>query len=353
MPARPLLLTGDPALLDDLLRLAASAGVETEVAHDVVAARGPWAAAPLVLVGVDAVGELARAALPRRPGVLVVPTDLDDDGVWALASAAGAESVQPLPGAEVLLADRLAASADGPVRGATVAVLGGRGGAGASTLACALSRVARDSRAVLLVDADPYGGGLDLLMGAEDLPGLRWPDLATARGRASPDELRAALPRADGVTLLSWHRGEPVELPPAAMDLVLGAGRRGHDLVVVDLPRSLDPAAMTAVSAADTVLLVVPAEVRSVAAARQLVALLAGRVADLRLVVRGPSPARLTDRLVAAELGLPLVGWLAPEPGLAGAQERGEPPGRTGRGPLARLCAGLLADLTGAAGRVA
>ena len=51
VPARPLLLTGDPVLLDDLLRLAASAGVETEVAHDVVAARGSWAAAPLVLVG--------------------------------------------------------------------------------------------------------------------------------------------------------------------------------------------------------------------------------------------------------------------------------------------------------------
>ena len=171
---------------------------------------------------------------------MVVPTDLDDSTVWQLAASAGAESVQPLPGAEALLADRLAASADGPARGTTVAVLGGRGGAGASTLACALARAAVDTGAVLLVDADPYGGGLDLLMGAEDLPGLRWPDLATARGRASPDELRAALPVADGVTLLSWHRGEPVELPPAAMDLVLGAGRRGHDLVVVDLPRSPD-----------------------------------------------------------------------------------------------------------------
>lgn len=352
MPARPLLLTGDPDLLDDLLRLAASAGVETEVAHDVVAARGSWAMAPLVLVGADAVHDLARAGLPHRAGVLVVPADLDDVGVWREAAAAGAESVQPLPGAEALLVGRLAAAADGPVRSTTVGVLGGRGGAGASTLACALARTAAATSAVLLVDADPLGGGLDLVMGAEDLPGLRWPDLAGARGRASPHELRSALPRADGVTLLSWHRGEPVDLPAAAMDLVLGAGRRGHDLVVVDLPRGEDAAATAALAAADTVLLVVPAEIRSVAAARQVVRRLDGRVSDLRVVVRGPSPARLSDRLVAAELGLPLSGWLPPEPGLARAQERGEPPARSGRGPLARLCDRLLADLS-SAGRVA
>jgi hypothetical protein len=80
---------------------------------------------------------------------------------------------------------------------------------------------------------------------------------------------------------------------------------------------------------------------------------LACRVVDVRLVVRGPSPARLTDRVVARELGLPLAGWLPPEPGLAAAQERGEPPGRSGRGPLARLCAELLVGLGGPAGRVA
>jgi len=353
VPVRPLLLTGDPVLLDDLLRLAAAAGVETEVAPDAGAARASWVAAPLVLVGADLIQEVLRAGLPRRPGVVVVPTDLGDAQLWQLAAAAGAESVQPLPGAEALLVDRLAAAADGPARSTTVAVVGGRGGAGASTLACALARTARASATVMLVDGDPRGGGLDLLMGAEGMSGLRWPDLAAASGRASPDELRAALPCVDGVTLLSWHRGNPVELPAAAMDLVLGAGCRGHDLVVVDLPRHWDAAARAAVAAADTVLLIVPAEVRAVAAASQVVTRLVGRVADVRVVVRGPSPARLSDRVVARELGLPLAGWLAPEPGLAAAQERGEPPGRSGRGPLVRLCTELLAGLGDPAGRVA
>ena len=180
----------------------------------------------------------------------MVPTDLGNAQVWQLAAAAGAESVQPLPGAEALLVDRLAAAADGPAKGTTVAVVGGRGGAGASTLACALARTAGRSADVMLVDGDPHGGGLDLLMGAEGMSGLRWPDLAAASGRASPGELRAALPCVDGVTLLSWHRGDPVELPAAAMDLVLGAGRRGHELVVVDLPRGWDAATRAAVAAA-------------------------------------------------------------------------------------------------------
>jgi hypothetical protein len=51
-------------------------------------------------------------------------------------------------------------------------------------------------------------------------------------------------------------------------------------------------------------------------------------------------------------LGLPLAGWLPPEPGLDEALERGVPPGRGGRSPLASFCRDLLDDL-GAARRLA
>ena len=33
---------------------------------------------------------------------------------------------------------------------------------------------------VLLIDGDPWGGGLELALAAEEEPGLRWPDLAEA-----------------------------------------------------------------------------------------------------------------------------------------------------------------------------
>jgi secretion/DNA translocation related CpaE-like protein len=352
VPGRPLLLSGDPDLLDDLVRLATAAGVETEVARDVRAARVAWCAAPLVLVGSDVLGAVTQAGLPRRGEVLVVVAGPDDAEVWQAAASAGAEGVHPVPGAEDLLVRRLAQS-HRPATGRVVAVVGGRGGAGASTLACALARAAARSAPALLVDADPLGGGLDLAMGGEGVAGLRWPHLAGAEGHTDPHELRAALPVVDGVSLLSWHRGDPAVLSAAAMESVLAAGRAAHRLVVVDLPRSLDDAARAAAAGADLALLVVPAEVRAVAAAAQVAGRLAASTADLRVVVRGPAPGGLTDGLVAAELGLPLAGWLAPEPGLAAAFERGEPPGRSGRGPLARLCAVLLTPAGTPAGRIA
>src|SRR5450759_3038179 len=66
---------------------------------------------------------------------------------------------------------------------------------------------------------------------------------------------------------------------------------------------------------------------------------------DVRVVVRGPAPAGLDADVIAASLDLRLAGQLRPEPGLAAALERGEPPARRGSGPLSRLCGRLLDEL--------
>ncbi|MDF3140046.1 septum formation initiator, partial [Streptomyces sp. T21Q-yed] len=50
-PGKPLIVTEDADLLDDLLRLCAAAGATPEVHHGVPEPRGSWEAAPLVLVG--------------------------------------------------------------------------------------------------------------------------------------------------------------------------------------------------------------------------------------------------------------------------------------------------------------
>ncbi|MGH3683349.1 MAG: hypothetical protein ACRDT2_24245, partial [Natronosporangium sp.] len=47
---RPLVVTSDEQLLDELLRVAAASGTELDVAADPAAARGRYSAAPLVLV---------------------------------------------------------------------------------------------------------------------------------------------------------------------------------------------------------------------------------------------------------------------------------------------------------------
>lgn len=344
VPVRPLLVTADPQLLDDLLRLCAAAGVEPEVAHEASAARRSWSAAPLVVVGDDSIDTLVALGLPRRPAVVVVGIDLDDAEVWQRAVAAGAEKVVFLPDDESLLTARLADAAEGsPDDAFMVSVIGGRGGAGASTLAAAMAVTGvRRRLRTILVDGDPLGGGIDLLLGGEEATGLRWPELTTARGRVSGSALHDALPRIDELTVLSWDRGDTLTIPAEAMQVVLSAARRGSDLVVVDLPRRLDDAAEVALASSDVTLLLVPAEVRATASAAR-VAAAAGLVAcDLRVVVRGPAPSNLPGDAVADALGLPLAGYMPAEPRIAAALDRGEPPGRRSKGPLASFCSRFL-----------
>ncbi|MFP8883160.1 septum site-determining protein Ssd [Streptomyces mangrovi] len=336
-----LIVTEDEKLLDDLLRLCAAAGAEAEVAHG-APVQGRWENAPLVLVGDDRADALSRSARApvRRPGVLLIGRDLDDPGVWRRGVGIGAEHVVLLPDGESWLTGRIADAAEGVGRQAlTVGVMGGRGGAGASTLACALAlTAARAGHRTMLIDGDPLGGGLDILLGGERAEGLRWPAFADSRGRVGGAALEESLPRLHGLRLLSWDRGESAAVPPEAVRAVLGAARRRGGVVVVDLPRRLDETVAEVLAQLDLGLLVVPAELRAVAAT-QRVASRAGLVLrDLRAVVRGPFGAGLDGAEIARLLGLRLAGEMPSEAGLPAAVEAGRPPGADTRGPLARFC---------------
>jgi secretion/DNA translocation related CpaE-like protein len=399
--AHPLFVTADPDLLDDLLRLAAAAGVTADVAPDPAAARRSFPQAVRVYIGADMAEPCARAGLPQRPGVVVVIRDgaavdraeaadsadgrsgfdgrsgsgRPPDAEWEIVQRLGAEHVAVLPAAEPWLIEQLAASGatgaldavrptaslaaassidapaaassiDAPVVGRVVAVLGGRGGAGASVLAGGLAvTAARRGLRTLLVDADPLGGGVDLVLGWESLDGLRWPALSQASGEVPAPALVEALPGHSELVILSWDRGEPMTVPPEAMLAALDAGRRGRDLTIVDLPRRLDESAMLALRAADQVYLVVPAELRACAAAARVAAVAGPHCAALSVVVRQPGPAGLAVKEVMAALRLPYAGTIRSEPRLRTAWERGEPPAASGHGSLATLCRKLLDDV--------
>ena len=347
--SRPLIVTADPDALDDLLRLAAAAGVEVDVAQDVPSSRRWWSTAPLVLVGPDLVDRFARSRLARRSKVVVLGRDLDDASIWRRAVEMGAEHVVFLPDAEPWLIAALSDAVEGVGQdGLLLAVLGGRGGAGATTLSAALALTAvRRGLRTLLVDGDPFGGGIDLVFGGELTAGLRWPELGATRGRVPAAALAESLPTMADLSVLSWDRGEPAHLPVDAVQAVLSAARRTCDLVVVDLPRSLDEASREVLTTATTTLLVVPAEVRATAAAARVASRAGLLCRDVRLVVRGPAPAGLLGSEIARALGLPLVGELRAEPYLSADLERGEPPARRSRSPLAGLCDRLLGDLLG------
>lgn len=342
----PLVVTGDDRLLDDLLRLAAAGGTDVQVATDPAAARGHYTTAPLVVLGADQLPACLRARLPRRPDVVIAAWSSSAIDPWQYAPSLGAGHVVTLPTAEAWLADRFAASRNTGAPARVVAVLGGRGGAGASVLAAGLaSTAARLGRRVLLVDADPLGGGLDLVLGWEDDTGLRWPELTATSGRLDGLALVGALPKRGDLAMLSFDRRQAGAAPPEAMAAVLAAGRNARDLVVVDVPRHLDQAATVALQTADECLLVVPAEVRAATAAAKVVTAASEHCAQIRLLVRGPAPGRLTAEEISRSLGVPLAGTLRPEQGLPAMLEGGVAPTTGGRGALAVLCRRLVDDL--------
>jgi secretion/DNA translocation related CpaE-like protein len=343
----PLVVTADPDLLDEVLRLAAAGGTDVRVAVDPAAARPAWTASPFVVLGADAAAACVRAGLAGRAAVILVGHEGGSEPPWHHAEALRAEHVAVLPAAQGWLVDRFADYATGnPVRGRVVAVLGGRGGAGASVLATAMAVTAhRQGFDTLLVDADPLGGGVDLVLGWERLRGLRWPDLVDARGRVSPPALVGALPGRGSLAVLSFDRSDLDAVPVQAMAAALDAGRRGRDLVVVDLPRRLDDPSLIALTAADQAYIVVPAELRACVAARRIATVASAHCPALAVVVRVPAPGGVEPGEVARALDLPLAGILRTESRLPRDLEVGQTPAGSGRGPLAELCRLLLADM--------
>jgi secretion/DNA translocation related CpaE-like protein len=342
---RPLLVTDDDAVLDHLLGLVHAAGLEPSVARDAASAAGAWTTAPVVVLDVGLAEAGLAVGLPRRPGLVVVVPDGDArPDVWPLALRLGAEEVACLPDSDAWLRQRVAEAAVGTGRARVVAVTGACGGAGSSTLAVALAVTAvADGLDAVLVDADPWGGGLDLLLGAEGTPGVRWHDLAQTSGRVARGSVVPALPRSDDLPVLAWGRGTPQSVPTEAFDHVVDGVSGGGDLVVVDLGRG-SVFTRSAVGRSDTVLLVATARLRAVAAAAQLLAV-TGEQHDVRLLVRSEGRHGLDPTDLAEALGLPLAGIVPRDTRRAEDEEFGVAPALARRSGLARLCGSLLRDL--------
>jgi secretion/DNA translocation related CpaE-like protein len=344
---RPLLVAHNADLLDDVLRAAAVAQVEVDVAVDVVAARSRWLSAPLVLLDADLAGAAVRPPLPHRRRLVLLCQGTPEARVWGDASTLGADLVLALPAAERTLVERLAECATAVAsRARVVGVIGGCGGAGATVLAAGLAlAAARRSADAVLIDLDPFGGGIDLALGLEHGHGLRWPDLAAVGGRLSPLALVDALPSLRGLAVLSCARADQDELRPEPVRAVLAAARQGAGLVVLDLPRPLSAAGMAGLDLTDDVLVVVPAEVRAIVAARRIVSVLRPAVDRVRAVVR--ATAALSPHRVAEAVGLSLAGEMRAERWFRTTVDSGRPALLRRRGPLTALCDRLLDNWTG------
>ncbi|MGE5698169.1 MAG: septum site-determining protein Ssd [Candidatus Sericytochromatia bacterium] len=314
-------IVDEPALRDGVDRVAAAAGVRVVYCTGTRAtSRREWSAATAVVLDEAAVRRSAAGGMPRRQQVILLVGGEPPQEVWRAAISVGAQHVLRLPEQEAELVDVLSDAGESSKRrhGNTVAVVGGRGGAGASIFSAALAIAASDA---LLVDVDPWGGGVDLLLGLEGQPGLRWPDIAVQNGRLSLPAIRDALPSHRNIGVLSGARHE-ADITGGSLFAIVDAGRRGGVMVVCDLPRRLTEAAETALDAADLVVVVAACDVRSCAAASAMVPTLSDINPNVGLVVRGPSPGGLRAADVARATGLPLLAAMRPEPNLPDRLER-------------------------------
>lgn len=337
-----LALVADVALRNEVDRVGAAVGVQVVHAAE-PSTRKVWEAASAVVLDIETARRCVELALPRRSRVFLVGPAEPRPAQWEAAIAVGVQRVLILPDQEAELVAELSDAVESrraERHGAVLAVIGGRGGAGASVFATALAFAAPRA---LLVDVDPWGGGIDLALGGEAETGLRWPDLALQGGRLDYAALRDALPTRNGVTVLSAGRAAS-EVDAVALGAVVDAGRRSGATVVCDLPRRATTAVEAALDAADLVVLLTPADVRSCAAAAATGQWLAATNPNVGLVVRGPSPGGLRSEDVAHIVGLPALATMRAQPGVATMLERGGLSVRR-RSPLASAARRVLTVL--------
>lgn len=191
------------------------------------------------------------------------------------------------------------------------------GGVGASVLTAMLAaRAARDGQ-VLCVDPNPWSCGLDLLLGLEEEPGLRWADLELLAGDADAPALVAGLPAREGVRVLGGdrrpHRRGPAQPVEVATALAVEA-----DLTLIDLP-ALGPASAHWWSVCDSVLALTgtaPDQVIATVSTVDLIPRLRG------IVCRSEHSA--DARHVAAVLALPLLARVSHDAGVPAALTAGQ-----------------------------
>lgn len=314
-----LLVTGYGLLRGEVERIVAASVGQLRTVGTIREAAQFWDTAAVVLLGSD-IHELPPRG--RSPAVLVGLAG-DGDRLWHLAAAIGAESVAVLPEAATWLAEYLSRARTPEPGGLVLGIVGGCGGAGASTAAVWLAHAAaREGVRVLLVDGDPWGGGIELALAAEETAGLRWPDLADASGTIDPRQLDDSLPLAGGFPFLSWpgNKERHSGVDHAVVAGVLEAARRGYELVVVDVGRGQETLRTFAWDC-DRMIVVAPALLRAAVATARLLQDLPP--VETGLVVRGKSGAALDAGLIAESIGLPLAGIMPDVRRAAAATESG------------------------------
>ena len=209
---------------------------------------------------------LSARPADRRPPLVVLGSS-SDTAAMRLAMQAGARDLLPLP---LIEADLIAALARidrdhrAVVSGhesATTAFINAKGGCGGTFLACSVAHAlaAISRKRVALVDLDLQFGAIPLYFDLFPKRGL----LQALENLDGLDEtaLEGYMVRhASGLGILGHAAEDGLPLGSASADLLqslLDVVSRGHDHVVIDLPRRIDPVAARVLDRAERIVLIV------------------------------------------------------------------------------------------------
>ena len=225
-------------------------------------------------------------------------------------------------------------------RARVVGVLGATGGLGVSSLAAVFARASRlRGWETALVDLDPLPGACAEMLALDDAAGLRWADLAHSGAPLIGAHLASSVPTWHGVRVLCGdERGGPA---PGVATAAVAALRSDVDVLVLDLPRGAW-AATSLLASCDEVVVLVGAAPSSLVTLRSLWAALDGLPARAGLAVRRTSRYSCPAQGAAQAAGLPLLGVVGDERGMADALAVGDGPWLGARGPLRRMAAAML-----------
>lgn len=204
-------------------------------------------------------------------------------------------------------------------------------------------RAAQAGLSPVAVDGDRLGGGLDVTVGIEQERGVRWPDLAAARGRIDGPELLRRLPSVDGVCVLSFDRGRDEPLAGDIFREVLLALSVAADLVVVDLPRPDHEVFAALAPSVETMVLLAGSGIGDLAGASAVAGHLTRACSNVWLCQRTSGKGSHFADTVAGALDLPLLAVVREEPSLAADVLHGIPPGSCAKGALAAAADAVLA----------
>ncbi len=294
----------DPVIHPEALSVAAATGMEivdTTDPRDIIR-YAPKASALLV----DAT-TAAHASAYRTSGTLFLlfaePGPID----WKLAVHVGAANAFIIPAELKPLLSELgnqSVTRQSTDRYPVIAVTSSVGGAGASTLAASVALHMAADVPTVLIDADPQSAGIDLLLGCELCPGIRWAELRLADATIDPTDIVTALPHTDNhLPVLTAARGGLVSgITEEKLQLAIRILSASYH-VIVDLP-SHAPFFSAVADHCDYVEVLSPAEVRAAANAQRIIAKLRSNRIPCGLSIRHRGWSGLSGTDMEAIVGI-------------------------------------------------